>query len=131
MLLDTSGLLCYFDIRDRRHDDADILVHTAPSLLTHSYILPEFIPLCRARRLNAAEGVAFLLELLENPEVDVVWVNETLHRAASALLAEREDKDYSLCDAVSFVLMRQRALRDALTTDHHFDQEGFSRLLKP
>jgi predicted nucleic acid-binding protein len=46
------------------------------------------------------------------------------------LLEERPDKDYSLCDAVSFVLMRQYNLADALTTDKHFEQEGFTRLLK-
>ena len=39
------------------------------------------------------------------------------------------DKTYSLCDAVSFVLMRGRGMTDALTTDRHFEQEGFRRLL--
>ncbi len=41
------------------------------------------------------------------------------------------DKTYSLCDAVSFVLMRLEGITEALTTDHHFEQEGFVRLLKP
>ena len=49
--------------------------------------------------------------------------------AATALLAVRLDKSYSLGDAVSFLLMRQHALAESLTTDHHFDQEGFRRLL--
>ena len=44
--------------------------------------------------------------------------------------ADELRSDYSLCDAVSFVLMKQRGLREALTTDHHFEQEGFTRLLK-
>jgi predicted nucleic acid-binding protein len=39
------------------------------------------------------------------------------------------DKSYSLCDAASFLLMRQRNIVDALTTDHHFVQAGFQRLL--
>lgn len=42
-----------------------------------------------------------------------------------------QDETYSLCDAVSFVLMRQRGISDALTTDRHFEQEGFIRLLPP
>jgi predicted nucleic acid-binding protein len=46
-----------------------------------------------------------------------------------ALLVARPDKAYSLCDAVSFVLMRRRGLVEALTTDRHFEQEGFRRLL--
>lgn len=53
----------------------------------------------------------------------------SLSGEALALLLARLDKSYSMCDAVSFVLMRERHVHDALTTDHHFDQEGFRRLL--
>jgi predicted nucleic acid-binding protein len=59
----------------------------------------------------------------------VVWVLEELHDEAISLLRERSDKGYSLCDAVSFVIMRQRSIWQALTTDHHFAQEGFQVLL--
>lgn len=45
------------------------------------------------------------------------------------LLQVRLDKTYSLCDAISFVLMREHGIQEALTTDHHFEQEGFRRLL--
>jgi len=38
----------------------------------------------------------------------------------------RQDKTYSLCDAVSFVLMRERGIHEALTTDKHFEQEASS-----
>jgi len=47
------------------------------------------------------------------------------------LLQSQTDKTYSLCDAISFILMRDRGVTDALTTDHHFEQAGFIRLLKP
>ncbi len=47
------------------------------------------------------------------------------------LLEARPDKDCSLCDAVSFVLMRERQINEALTTDKHFVQEGFVRFLDP
>jgi predicted nucleic acid-binding protein len=67
--------------------------------------------------------------LLDSPDVVTVWVTEDVHRQAMALLLARQDKDYSLCDAVSFVLMRKHGIRDALTTDRHFEQEGFRRLL--
>jgi predicted nucleic acid-binding protein len=63
------------------------------------------------------------------PEVTVVYVEEFLHREALALLRERPDKDWSLCDAVSFILMQQYRITEALTTDHHFEQAGFVRLL--
>jgi predicted nucleic acid-binding protein len=63
--------------------------------------------------------------------VEIVWVEYILHRAAHTLLQKRSDKSYSLCDAVSFLLTRERGINEALTTDHHFEQEGFTRLLSP
>lgn len=60
----------------------------------------------------------------------MVWVTPALHRAALALLRRRLDKTYSLCDAVSFILMDEYRLDEALTTDHHFRQEGFRALLE-
>ena len=69
------------------------------------------------------------MDLLDNPDIETVWVDEQLHREAMQLLIDRQDKTYSLCDAVSFVLMRQRKTTTALTTDRHFEQEGFVKLL--
>jgi len=131
MLLDTSGLLCYFDRDDSRNEEAVSLVRSAPVLFTHSYVLAEFVPLCHTRRLNRVRSLAFLARLQDNPEVKVVWIEPSLHRTALTFLRARPDKTYSLCDAVSFLLMRSRGIAEALTTDQHFDQEGFVRLLKP
>ncbi len=73
--------------------------------------------------------LAFVTDLQESSDVEVVYVNERLHRAALRLLQKRLDKAWTLCDAVSFVLMRELKIEEALTTDHHFDQAGFARLL--
>jgi len=131
MLLDTSGLLCCFDEGDTRHDGAVTFFKTATTRLIHSYVLAEFVPLCRSRGLNRVQVLEFAADLLDNPHLEVVWVDENLHRTALVFLQARPDKGYSLCDAVSFVLMRIRGITEALTTDHHFEQEGFTRLLKP
>ena len=45
-------------------------------------------------------------------------------------LADRLDKQWSLVDAVSFILMQERGMTEALTADRHFEQAGFIRLLK-
>jgi uncharacterized protein len=71
------------------------------------------------------------IDLLDNPEIETVWVGGQLHGKAMQLLINRQDETYSLCDAVSFVLIRQRGTTEALTTDLHFEQEGFVRLLQP
>ena len=131
MLLDTSGLFCYHHGGESEHDEAVDYFDGAAMKVSHSYVLAEFIPLCEVRGLPRAGALTFASELLDNPHVQFVWVNEDLHRAALSLLESRLDKTYSLCDAVSFILMRQYGINDALTTDRHFAQEGFVRLLRP
>lgn len=130
MLLDTSGLLSYFDKGDARHRETVEYYGAASTKLTHSYVLAELVPLAHARGLPRRAALAYAVGILDNPEIEVVWVNDQLHRRAMSLLQARLDRAYSVCDAVSFVLMRERGITDALTTDHHFQQEGFRRLLK-
>src|SRR6516164_2707732 len=107
MLVDTSGLLCIFDKSDRRHSEASELYLDAPLLLTHNYVLAEFIPLCNARRHEKPASIEFISEFVDNPDLTVVWVDEVLHRSGLNLIRARQDKAYSLCDAISFVLMRE------------------------
>jgi predicted nucleic acid-binding protein len=129
MLLDTSGLYCYLDAVDARHSHAVSLLDSATVRVTHSYVLAELVALCNARGMDRRVLLEFLSELADDPSVTVVWVGQEEHRAAMDLLKARPDKGYSLCDAISFLLMRQRGITDAFTTDRHFDQEGFVRLL--
>jgi len=129
MLLDTSGLLCLHNRAEPYHTHARTLYHAARGWLTHNYVLAEFVALANARRLPRVAALTFIVDLVGNPAIETVWVDEALHRDAMDLLLARQDKTYSLCDSVSFVLMRQRYLTEALTTDHHFEQEGFQRLL--
>ncbi|HEX3857671.1 MAG TPA: PIN domain-containing protein [Verrucomicrobiae bacterium] len=46
------------------------------------------------------------------------------HEAALKLLREYGDKEFSFCDAVSFVLMRRMKIREAAALDDHFHQMG-------
>lgn len=131
MLLDTSGLFAFLDVRDHNHAAAATLLDAAPLRLTHSYVLAELVALAGARRLAQPVTLAFVETVADHADFEVVWVTELDHRAGMALLRDRPDKRYSLCDAISFILMRRRGLADALTTDHHFEQEGFARLLNP
>jgi predicted nucleic acid-binding protein len=130
MLLDSSGLMCLLDARERRHADAVSLYRAAVRRLTYNYILAEFVALTIARRVPRDKSLDFVSRLLESGVIEVAWVDETLHQAAIALLEARLDKNWSLCDAVSFVLMQRHGETEALTTDHDFEQAGFVRLLK-
>ncbi len=131
MLLDTSGLFCLVHRDEPQHAEAKQLYASATKRLTHNYVLDEFVALAHARKLSRQASLAFSSSLLDSLNVAVVWVDEALHRQALDLLQARIDKTYSLCDAVSFIIMRERGITDALTTDKHFEQEGFVRLLMP
>lgn len=131
MFLDTSGLMCLLDKRDHRHAEATSLYRTARVRLTSSYVLAEYVALAHVCGMSRQQTLDFSAEVLDDKNVEIVWVDEPLHRRAVELLQARRDKTYSLCDAVSFVLMRERGIHEALTTDKHFEQEGFVRLLTP
>lgn len=130
MFLDTSGLVVLFDCNEPRHEAAKRFVQTAPLLLIHNYVLAEFVPLVHARRLPRQLALNFMRVLMEEEALRMIWVDRAIHDAAVNLLDRRRDKTYSLCDAVSFVVMDQQEDNDALTTDRHFEQEGFKRLLE-
>jgi uncharacterized protein len=48
---------------------------------------------------------------------------------AVELFRQRSDKNWSLTDCLSFVVMSELQLTDALSTDRHFSQAGFRALL--
>lgn len=62
--------------------------------------------------------------------VEIVHVDQSCEAASWEYLLSRRDKDFSLVDCSSFVIMQRRELRESLTADAHFEQAGFSRLLK-
>ena len=129
MLLDTSGLMCIFDQRDIRHSQATKHYDSVTQRLTHNYVFTEFVALAIARRAPLSDALRFIDSIHHGDEIEVVWVDTGLHDRAMHLLAEREDKRWTLCDAVSFVLMGANKIGEALTTDHNFEQAGFVRLL--
>lgn len=130
LFFDTSGLLCLFDKADFRHLKTARFFSQASQLLTTNYVLTEFVPLAQTRGFKRGEILNFLINLCGVPRLELIWVDENLHNQAMNLLENRLDKNYSLCDAVSFVVMREGDTSKALTTDKHFEQEGFVKLLE-
>lgn len=72
------------------------------------------------------EGVQRLLRL---PQARVVFVTPSLMERALQLYADRPDKTWGLVDCASFVVMGDEGITEAFTTDRHFEQAGFERLL--
>lgn len=131
MFLDTSGIFALLDRGEPRHQEAvELYAAHGGRKLTHDGVLAELLPLATRRKMRRGPVLTYLRGVVRDPQVEVVWADRTLYLRALDLLDDRSDKEYSFCDAISFVLMRDHGLTDALTTDHHFEQEGFVRLLR-
>src|SRR5262245_24927840 len=88
-----------------------------------------YFPVSKARTMADlfvdSSGWASWADASNNRTVDL-----SLETAAWQLWEARADKDWSAVDCASFQVMQQRGLTEALTTDHHFEQAGFQRILK-
>ena len=72
-----------------------------------------------------------LLEAIQNARtVTIVPLTEEQARAGYSLFRDRLDKEWSWTDCISFLVMQERGIRQALTTDEHFEQAGFTALLR-
>ena len=78
------------------------------------------------RRIHRTAAAAFLREVMRAPNVVVSSSPELEASASTDWLDRLEDRDFSLTDAVSFSVMKERRIREALALDHHFAVAGFS-----
>jgi len=127
---DTSYYAALFSSRDVAHDAADRWSREFfGCMVTTEFVLVELGNGVRGvpARETFAEFVSQLHVLLNTI---VVPASSGLFRAGMELFARRLDKDWSVTDCISFVVMKQRGLTEALTADHHFEQAGFKALLR-
>jgi predicted nucleic acid-binding protein len=79
---------------------------------------------------NRQAFLHFIDRLAGEPDWEVVPASPALFARAVELFRERGDKEWSLTDCSSFVVMTERGITEALTNDHDFEQAGFRILLK-
>lgn len=98
-------------------------------LVTTPWVLLEFAnALAKAR--SRSGFVAIWDVLLSSDNVDITPASDELFQRGVELYRARSDKDWSLTDCISFVVMKEHGITDALTGDHHFEQAGFRAVLK-
>ncbi len=110
------------------HRVAQIIVADDRRLVTTQLILVE-IGNGLAGKQFRAQAASIIWYLQENELVDIVPVSQPAFGRAFELFEQRSDKDWGLTDCFSFIAMKDNDLTDALTTDTHFRQAGFSALL--
>jgi len=134
LFVDTSGWACYVDRSQAQHAAALAVYQDIRAqgrrLVTTNYVLAELMALLtQPLRIPRTTVLTFVEALQAAPHIQIVHVDPARDAAAWGLLRSRPDRLWSLVDAASFVVMQERGLVEALTTDHHFEQAGFVRLL--
>jgi uncharacterized protein len=132
--VDTGFLIALAAPRDRLHAQALSLAQRVrddeASLLTTRAILLELGAALSGLRHRAI--AADMLRAIEaDPAIEIVGLDDALYSDALEIFAQHQDKEWSLTDCVSFVVMRARGVDQALSADHHFQQMGFAALLRP
>ena len=126
---DTSFYLALLREDDPIHGRALAESQINRTIVTSEFILIELGNAC-ARAADHADFLALVEGLRASPRMSLVPLDSQLLNRGLQLMGERRDKDWSLTDCISFVVMKEHGLSEALTGDKHFEQAGFTALLK-
>jgi uncharacterized protein len=133
IFLDTSFAIALSSVTDRNHVRAVQLANQIETdktrLVTTQAILLEIGNALSNQRHRVA-AIQLLESLETDPSVEVVLFTNSLYKLAFNLFKQREDKEWGLVDCISFIVMQDRGITDALTADTHFQQAGFRALLR-
>ena len=130
---DTAAFIALLISRDKFHRAASEIMIELTAKDTRLFVT-EMVLIELANALSSVElrtrAVILIDELQTLPNVEIVWSSGELFEKAWSLYRERPDKEWSLTDCASFVVMREREITLAFTSDKHFEQAGFIRLLE-
>ncbi len=66
---------------------------------------------------------------IRDPRVELIFIDDELLKRSFEYFAQHMDKSWGLVDCASFLVMRDRGITDAFTSDRHFEQAGYDCLL--
>jgi predicted nucleic acid-binding protein len=137
IFVDTAGWIALGNKDDRWHQkaveaDREMRRHRTKRITTDAVLIEIGNSLCKLSLRPLAITLIEEIRLAERLGLaKVVHIDGELLEQGFALFQSRPDKEWSLTDCISFAVMQRRGIWQALTTDHHFEQAGFERLLKP
>lgn len=128
--VDTGYCVAFFHSGDDLHRRAMALARRLPGpLVTTSIVLIEVgdgLASSSTRHL----GTKFLERVRTDPNITVVPLTPELLERSIVRYVTRSDKEWGLTDCISFEVMEERGITEALAYDHHFVQSGFRALLR-
>jgi len=135
LFIDTSGWGNLFDASQPYHSQATDFYLSAKveekKIITTNYIIIELVSLLTSPlRVPRNKIIQFISGIKLSPYLKIIHTDISLDDQAWQFFQRHQDKDWSLVDCSSFVIMNRLNISEALTSDHHFEQAGFVRLLK-
>ncbi|WNZ46406.1 PIN domain-containing protein [Leptolyngbya boryana CZ1] len=130
LFLDTAFIQALLNPRDDYHNQAKQLfprIRAASEIWITEAIFAEVGNALSAFNRNGA--IQFIQQCYRTDNIKIVSVDTELLMQALALYQSRPDKTWGLTDCISFVVMQQQNLTDAVTGDRHFVQAGFRALM--
>lgn len=130
VFVDTSFVVALVNEKDQHHDRASELADLFdgyPLITTDAVLLEIGNALARNFKEQASETIE---DFLTSDEVEIVNLNAGLFQRALELYRTHQDKAWGMTDCVSFVVMQERGIVDALTNDKDFRQAGFNALMR-
>jgi predicted nucleic acid-binding protein len=132
VLADTSALYAFVDRNDASHvaarDAVARILNEGRRIVATDYLIAETVNLANAR--GGTTVAMRVLDLVEQSAgIRVEWIGADRFGAAKTFFRKFSEHRYSFTDCTSFVVMRELRLTEALTTDRHFVEAGFSALL--
>jgi predicted nucleic acid-binding protein len=125
---DTFFYLALLRVDDAAHAKAVASAMLERTIVTTEFVLLELGNAC-ARAADHTDFLALVAGMRASPRVRIVPLDTHLSNRGLKLMAARPDKDWSLTDCISFVVMEEEGVKQALTADRHFEQAGFAVLL--
>ncbi|MEQ8189459.1 MAG: PIN domain-containing protein [Candidatus Eremiobacterota bacterium] len=129
VFFDTGAIYAYMNIKDHNHNKIKSFIDGIKGkLVITNYIFDEIITLIMSRTGHKIAVKAGNL-LLNSSQIYQYWINQNDEKDGWKLFLDRDDKEYSFTDCISFVVMRKLNIKKCLTTDKHFRQEGFEIII--
>jgi uncharacterized protein len=131
---DTSFWVAYLIVNDPHHSQARQAMGNLHQvqIVTSELVVVETLNFVSRFGSETRQTFSSLAQDLLGPNLETYCVrqNENLLRSSLELYGNRGDKDWSFVDCCSITIMSDKKIQTALTADHHFEQAGFSILLK-
>lgn len=132
MFVDTAAWIALLNNSDSLHASAVQIMATLRQqraiLVTTEFVFLEVADALSAPNIRR-QTVTFISGLRQLPILQIIPVSQKLFVDGWELYKQRPDKEWGLTDCISFVVMMQENITIAFTSDHHFEQAGFVKLL--